>query len=59
MTVENSIDRMKQYCRMAESHGGTEDELNCEMGVVAGLVSLHLMETLHRESPVLRRRFLG
>ena len=39
--------------------GGTEDELNCEMNVVAGLVNLHLMKTLHRGSPKLRRRFLG
>ena len=59
MTVENSISRIKQYCRIAGSHGGTEDELNCEMNVVACLVNLHLMKALHRESPELRRRFLG
>ena len=57
--MENSIGRIKQYCRMAESHGGTEDELNCEMNIVAGLVNLHLMKTLHRESSELRTRFLG
>ena len=59
VTVENSIGRIKQYARMTEPYGGTEDELNCEMNVVAGLVNLHLMKTLHRGSPKLRRRFLG
>ena len=59
VTVENSIGRIKQYARMTEPYGGTEDELNCEMNVVAGLVNLHLMKTLHRGSPRLRRRFLG
>ena len=54
-----SIGRIKQYARMTEPYGGTEDELNCEMNVVAGLVNLHLMKTLHRGSPKLRRRFLG
>ena len=44
---------------MTEPYGGTEDELNCEMNVVAGLVNLHLMKTLRRGSPRLRRRFLG
>ena len=59
VTVENSIGRIKQYARMTEPYGGTEDELNCEMNVVAGLVNLHLMKTLHRGSHKLRRRFLG
>ena len=59
VTVENSIGRIKQYARMTEPYSGTEDELNCEMNVVAGLVNLHLMKTLHRGSPKLRRRFLG
>ena len=54
-----SIGRIKQYARMTEPYGGTENELNCEMNVVAGLVNLHLMKTLHRGSPKLRRRFLG
>ena len=59
VTVESSIGRIKQYARMTEPYGGTEDELNCEMNVVAGLVNLHLMKTLHRGNPRLRRRFLG
>ena len=43
MLVENSIGRIKQYARMRESSECIEDELNCEMHVIADLVNLHLM----------------
>ena len=46
VTVENSIGRIKQYSRMTEPYGGTEEELNAEINIVAGLVNLHLMMTL-------------
>ena len=59
VTVENSIGRIKQYARMTEPYGGTEDELNCEMNVVAGLVNLHLMKTLHRGSPKSTQKISG
>ena len=59
MTVENSIGRLKQYARMSEPRDGTEDDLNYEMNVVAGLVNLHLMMTLHRRNPKMRKRFCG
>ena len=59
VTVENSIGRIKQYSRMTEPYGGTEEELNAEINIVAGLVNLHLMMTLQRGSASLRRRFLG
>ena len=39
VTIENSIGRIKQYARMTEPYGGTEDELNAELNVVAGLVN--------------------
>ena len=38
VTVENSIGRIKQYSRMTEPYGGTEEELNAEINIVAGLV---------------------
>ena len=44
---------------MTEPYGGTEEELNAEINIVAGLVNLHLMMTLQRGSASLRRRFLG
>ena len=59
VTVKNSIGRIKQYYRTTEPYGGTEDELNCELNVVTGLVNLHMMKALHRGSPKLRRRLLG
>ena len=59
VTVENSIGRIKQYSRMTEPYGGTEEELNAEINIVAGLVNLHLMMTLQRGSASLRKRFLG
>ena len=59
VTVENSIGRIKQYSRMTEPYGGTEEELNAEINIVAGLVNLHLMMTLQRGSASLRRRFFG
>ena len=59
VTVENSIGRIKQYSRMTEPYGGTEEELNAEINIVAGLVNLHLMMTLQRGSANLRKRFLG
>ena len=57
--IENSIGRIKQYARMTEPYGGTEDELNAELNIVAGLVNLHLMMTLQRGSHTMRKRFLG
>ena len=57
--IENSIGRIKQYSRMTEPYGGTEEELNAEINIVAGLVNLHLMMTLQRGSASLRKRFLG
>ena len=59
ITVENSICRIKQYARMTEMYGGTEDELNAELNIVAGLVNLHLMMTLQSGSHKMRKRFLG
>ena len=59
MIIENSIDRIKQYVRITEPYGGTEDELNAELNIVAGLVNLHLMMTLQRGSHKMRKRFLG
>ena len=59
MTVENSIGRLKQHARMSDPCDGTEDDLNYEMNVVAGLVNLDLMMTLHRRSPKMRKRFCG
>ncbi len=59
VTVENSIGRLKQYAQMSDPYEGTEDELNCEMNIVAGLVNLHLMMTLRRGSPRMRKRFCG
>ena len=59
VTIENSIGRIKQYARMTEPYGGTEDELNAELNIVAGLVNLHLMMTLQRGSHKMRKRFLG
>ena len=59
VTVENSIGRIKQYSRMTEPYGGTEEELNAEINIVAGLVNLHLTMTLQRGSASLRKRFLG
>ena len=59
VTIENSIGRIKQYSRMTEPYGGTEEELNAEINIVSGLVNLHLMMTLQRGSASLRRRFLG
>ena len=59
VTVENSIGRIKQYSRMTEPYGGTEEELNAEINIVAGLVNLHLMMTLQRGNSNLRKRFLG
>ena len=47
--IENSIGRIKQYAWMTEPYGGTEDELNAELNIVAGLVNLHLMMTLQRQ----------
>ena len=59
VTVENSIGRIKQYSRMTEPYGGTEEELNAEINIVSGLVNLHLMMTLQRGSASLCKRFLG
>ncbi len=59
VTVENSIGRLKQYARMSDPYDGTEDELNYEMNIVAGLVNLHLMMTLRRGSTKMRKRFCG
>ena len=58
-TVENSIGRLKQYARISDPYDGTEDELNYEMNIVARLVNLHLMMTLRRGSPRMRKRFCG
>ena len=44
---------------MTEPYGGTEDELNAELNIVAGLVNLHLMMTLQRGNHKMRKRFLG
>ncbi len=43
--IENSIYRIKQYARMTEPYGSTEDELNAELSIVAGLVKLHSIRT--------------
>ena len=59
MTIENSIGRIKQYVRMIEPYGGTEDEINAELNIVAGLANLHLMMTLQRGSHKMRKRFIG
>ena len=59
VTVENSIGKIKQYSRMTEPYGGTEEELNAEINIVAGLVNLHLMMTLQRGNSNLRKRFIG
>ncbi len=59
VTIENSIGRIKQYSRMTEPYGGTEEELNAEINIVSGLVNLHLIMTLQRGSSNLRKRFLG
>ena len=48
--IENSIGRIKQYAKMTEPHGSTEDELDDELNIVAGIVNLHLMMTLQRQS---------
>ena len=44
---------------MTESYGGTEDDLNDELNIVAGLVNLPLMMTLQRGSHKMRKRFIG
>ena len=43
---------------MTELYGGTEDELNVKVNIIAGLVNLHLMMTLQRSSYKMRKRFL-
>ena len=58
MTIENSIGRIKQYAKMTELYGGTEDMLNAKLNIVAGFVNLHLMMTLQRGSRKMRKRFL-
>ena len=54
-----SIGRIKQHARMTEPYGGTEDGLNDELNIVAGIVNLPLMMTLQRGSHKMRKRFLG
>ena len=58
VTIENSIGGIRQYARMTEPYGGTEDELNVKVNIIAGLVNLHLMMTLQRSSYKMRKRFL-
>ena len=44
---------------MTEPYSGTENELDAELNIVAGLVNLHLVMTLQRGSSKTRQRFFG
>ena len=57
VAIEHVIGSLKQYKRMADPYGGTEEEFNDELNAIAGHVNHDRMwdEIKRKEAPLLKR----